>query len=182
MPKITSDFKKQIKELSRSDLEKVIIKFAGKDKFLWGHLQVYYLNPLTVAQELFEQTQEGLEAIFEKPFKGKSEAMRRTRQITASMKYIADFNKIVKQPHLEAELIIQVLEHQFSLPSKLGTHYQTYDNRIARTVKKLIDLIRNKVHEDYHIEYAAKVDGFLTFLHQKIPYNIVVSALPKQLL
>jgi len=182
MPKITSDFKKQVKELSKSDLEKIVLKFAGKDKFLWGFLQVYYLNPHSGAQELFEQTQEGLLILFEKPFKGKTEAMRRTRLITACLKYIADFTKIVKQPNLEAELIMQVLDYQFSLPSKLGSHYQTYDNRIARTVKKLIDLILKKVHEDYHIEYAARVDGYLTLLHQRIPYNIIVSGLPAKLM
>lgn len=180
MPKITVEFKKQVRELSKNDLEKVILKFAGKDKFLWGYLQVYYLNPQSGAQELFEQTQEGLLNLFEKPFKGKSEAMRRTRSVTACLKYIADFTKIVKQPHLEAELIMQVIDYQFSLPSKLGSYYQTYDNRMARTVKKLIELVRNKVHEDYHLEYADKIDSYISLLRQKIPFNMVVNTLPGQ--
>lgn len=181
MPKITTEFKKQVSTLSRQDLEKVILKFAGRDKFLWGYLKVHYLNPEFGAQELFEETQEGLLLLFEKPFRGKTEAIRRARAITACLKYIDEFSKIVKQPHLDAQLIIQVLDHEFSLPSKLGSRYQTYDNRVARTVKKLIELIRNKVHEDYHIEYADTIEHYLDQLHNQIPYNSVVAILPRKM-
>lgn len=178
MPKITADFKKQVKQLSRTELETVLLKFAGRDKQLWGHLYIHYINPTFGVEELLEQTQEGLVTIFEKPYRGKTETIRRIRCITASLKYVAEFAKIVKQPELEVELLLQVVEYQLSLPSKLGTHYQSYDNKVTRLIKKIIDLLDKKVHPDYHLEFAPRVNQALTYVRERVPYNTVLQKLP----
>ncbi len=179
MPRLTSETKKQIRELSRTDLENIVLKFAAKDKFLLSYLQVTYLNPEYGEADLFDETRESLEALFTKSFKGKTESMRRSRQLTACLKCIAGFTKIVRKPHLEVELLLFVLDEEFgSPPYPLSA---AYENRLARIAKKVIGLITTKVHEDYQLEYAGKVNGYLLTLHRTLPYNPVVRTLPHRI-
>ena len=182
MPKLTADRKKEIKALSKTDLEKIVLKCAGRDKYWYEFIYVNFLNPEYGEQDLVEDYKLELDKLSQKSFPGKYESVRLTRLLKASNVLIKQFHMIVKKPHLEVELYLHSLDIHFEIsPSRLGGHYQVYDNNIARTIKKVITMIEEKLHDDYLLEYSGKINGYLITLHRLSPFNPLVRELPRQI-
>ncbi len=182
MPKLTTEIKKQIKGLSKSDLEQIVLKCAGRDKYWYEYIYVHFLNPGYGEQDLFEDYKLELEKLSQKSFPGRRESMRLNRLLKASNTLIRQFHQIVKKPSLEVELYLHALDIHFEMsPSCLGGNYQVYDNNIARTLKKAIVLIREKLHDDYLLEYSGRINGYLLTLHRLAPFNPVVRELPRSI-
>lgn len=182
MPKLTAEIKKQIKGLSKPDLEQIALKCASRDKYWYEYIYVHFLNPEYGEQDIFEDYKLELDKLSQKSFPGRRESMRLTRLLRASNTLIRQFNRIVKKTHLEVELYLYALDIHFEIsPSHLGGQYQVYDNNIARTVKKVIALIREKLHDDYLLEYGGKINGYLLTLHRLAPFNPIVRELPRQI-
>jgi hypothetical protein len=61
-----------------------------------------------------------------------------------------------------------VLEFVFSHSEKLfGTCFTAYDYKVGLLVKRLINLVETKMHPDYKIEYAKKINCYLAILHRR---------------
>jgi hypothetical protein len=182
MPKLTSDFKKQIKTLDFKDLEMIALKCASRDRFCYEYILVNFLNPEYGEQDLFEKYKLELDALSQKTFAGRTESKRLSKLLKASNQLVKQFKLVVKKANLEVELYLHLLEIQFEmLPQSISVRYQVYDNAIARTLKKVIDLVKEKLHEDYLLEYEGKINGYLLTLHRVAPYNTHVKELPKKL-
>lgn len=179
MPKLTGDFKKQVKALSKADLEKIVLKLAGADRYSHEYINVYFLNPDYGSQDLFEVYKAELEKLAEKNFTGNHPSKRLTKLMKASAQSIRQFRQVVKDPRLEAELTLCMLDIQFEMIPKSSGGYQVYENGLARTLGKLIVLIKEKVHEDYFLEYQGRINGYLLTLHRLFPYNANVRELPR---
>lgn len=179
MPKITTETKNQIKNLTRDELEKIVIKFAGRDKFMLGFLKVNYLDKEFGELDLFDEAISDLDALFVKSFKGRSIQLQMAKMLAASAKRIAEFSKVAKQKNREADLIIHVLEVPFSMPrGYFGTSFKAYDTQVGRLLKKLVSLVESKMHEDYRAEYQEKVNTYLSTLHRTSNHINLIYNLP----
>lgn len=180
MPKLTAEIKKQIKALSKTDLEQIALKCTGRDKYWYEYVYVHFLNPEYGEEDLFEDYKLELDKLSLKSFPGRLESMRLTRLLKASNTLIRQFHRIGKKPHLEVELYLYALDMHFDTAAvHLGGHYQVYDNNIARTLKKVLTMIREKLHDDYLLEYRGRINGYLLTLHRLAPFNAIVKELPR---
>lgn len=180
MPKNNVDLKEKIQSLPKSDLEKIVLKFAGKDKSFHDYLLVNYLDKEDGEKDLFEETKADLERLFKKRYKGFSEELQLANMLSACTKRINEFTKISKNKNQEADLLLHVLNVPFSLSSNLlGTCFTAYDNKVAIMLRRLINVVTTKLHPDYQIEYRETINDFLNILHRRSSYLDSVYALPK---
>ena len=93
--------------------------------------------------------------------------------LSACIKRINEFTKISKNKALEADLLMYILEIPFSLNETMfGTCFTQYDTKVAMILKRLINVVTKKLHEDYKIEYEEKINNYLQILHRNSNCNI----------
>jgi hypothetical protein len=171
MPKISPEIKKQIAAISKTGLEKIVIKMAAKDKAVFDYLLVNYLEKETGENELFEEAKMDLDFLFTKSYKGFAQQLQLANMISACIQCINRFSKICKNRNLETDLVMYVLEAVFELPaSLLGTCFTAYDYKVTLMLKRVITLVQTRLHPDYKIEYAEKINNYLTILHRTSNY------------
>ena len=179
MPKISPEIRKQITTIPKTELEKIVIKLAGKDKAVFDYLLVNYLEKETGENELFEEAKTDLDLLFRKSYKGFSEQLQLANMLSACIQRINGFSKICKNKNLEADLVMYVLE-LICTPSAglLGTCFTAYDYKVAQMVKRIITLIQTRLHPDYKIEYVAKINNYLAILHRNSNHLDFIYHLP----
>ncbi len=167
MPKISTEIKNRIATISKTELEKIIIKMAAKDKAVFDYLLVNYLEKETGENDLFEETKMDLDSLFRKSYKGFSKELQLANMLSACIKRINQFSKICKKRDLEADLMMHVLEFIFSHSTNLfGTCFTAYDYKVAQMINRVITLVQTKLHPDYKIQYVEKINNYLTILHR----------------
>ena len=180
MPRLTTEIKEQIKNLSHKELEQIVLKLAAKEKSVCDFLLVNYLDKESGEQELFEKTKADLDILFQKGYKGFSEQLQLANMLASCIKRINVFTKVSKNKILEADLLLYVLDTPFSLStSLLGTCFTKYDTKVAMIVKRLITLVTKNLHEDYKVEYESAINDYLTILHRTSSHIDMVYNLPK---
>jgi hypothetical protein len=180
MTKISQQIKNQISSLSKSDLEKIVIKIAGKDQSVMDYLLVNFLDKQNGEADMFEKTKIDLQWLLSKQYKGFAEQLRLANMISACNNRIAEFSKVCKNKRLEVELLMFVIEEIFSV-NLLGTCFTAYDHKLALMINKLTKLIETKLHPDYKIEYSEKINGFLSELKTKSYHISMVDSLPEKI-
>jgi len=166
MAKVDERIKNTISLLPPKELVKLILKAASKDKSFHDFLLINYIDKDFGETDLFETAIEDLEFLFVKNYKGYAPELRMANMLTACHKRIDEFSKVSKDKKLELDLVLHVLEIPFSRPEKtLETCFTKYNYRIFLLVKKAIKLY-NKLHEDYKIEYTAKLTKYLDVLNR----------------
>jgi len=178
MPRLNSDFKQQIKELSKTELEEIVIKMAAKEKSVYDFVVVKYLEKTSGEQELFEQTKNSLNALFIKGYKGRSDEVRLAHMISACVKKVAEFSEVSSNKNLDAQLLMYVLKNSF-YSENLGTCFTAYENKLASLIRKIITIITKKLHPDYLVEYQEDINNYLTILHKKSNSLDYIYELPK---
>lgn len=182
MPRLDKATKEHIRKLPAKDLQDIVMHLASKDKFAYDYILVNYLDKELGEEELFEQTRADLEIIFRKSHKGFSDELRIANMLGACIKRINEFTKISKNKNLEAELLLHILEIPFSLgTSMFGTCFTKYDTQVAMIVKRLVNIVNNKLHEDYKIEYEATINEYLKILHRTSRHINTVHQLPESI-
>ncbi len=182
MSKIASILSSQIGNLSKKELEKLVLKAASKDKSFHDYLVVNYFDKTDGEQELYEQAREDLEKLFRKNYKGYAEEQRLAGMLGACAKRITEFSKNCKNKNLEADLLMQVLEIPFSISSNsFTTCFTAYNYKVVSILKRVITLIETKMHEDYKIQYQSKINEYLIILHQTSSHLDYVYSLPKNI-
>lgn len=180
MPRLSAEEKAQIKNLPLKDLQQIVLKVAAKDKSIYEYLLVNYLDQESGEQALYEQTIADLDLLFRKGYRGFSEQLQLANMLSACIKRINEFTKVSGNKVMEADLLVYVLEVPFSLSTNLfGTCFTKYDSKVAQIVKRLINLVTKKLHEDYRMEYAEKINGYLKVLHRTSSHIDTVYGLPK---
>jgi hypothetical protein len=179
MPKVAAIISSQISILPKKELEKLVLKAATKDQAFHDYLLVNYFDKEYGEQDLFEQAKEDLEVIFRKNYKGFSEELRLAEMLKACTKRIMAFSKICKNKHLEADLIMHVLEIPFSFDANtFQTCFTSYNYQVVSLLKRVMNLLEKKMHEDYKIQFQYKIDNYLNILHGTCSYLDYVNALP----
>jgi uncharacterized membrane protein YheB (UPF0754 family) len=177
MAKVSKGFKEQIAELSRKDLENIIIKIAGKEQSVFDYIQVNYLDKEFGEQELYEKTLDKIRATMQSGARGilqKSLA----KEISLCRKHIKEFTDISKNKVLETELVRFVVNFYFKRYKKhLGTCFTTFDSNLGSMLKRLITLVTKHLHpdllEDYREELTAHLKAMRTSsYHLDDTYNL----------
>ncbi|MDA3930132.1 MAG: hypothetical protein PF541_14370 [Prolixibacteraceae bacterium] len=178
MPRLTIETKQQIKELSKAELEKIVLKMAAKDSHFFNSLKVNYLDKEGGEQELFEQTKLDINYLYTKRHKGFSDELRMANMLAACIKRINEFTKISKNKLLEAELLLYILEETFTYPiNYFGTCFTAYDSKVGIIGQRLINVLK-KVHPNYLIEYQEKINRYLGVLHRNSNHIDTIYKLP----
>lgn len=174
--------KEKIEQLSKSDLEKIVLKFTAKYSELGNYLLVNYFDKESGENDLFEKTKADLDMLFTKSYRGFSEELQLANMISACIKRINEFVKVCKNKNLETNLLMYVLEFIFSLYTNLlGTCFTAYDYKVGLMVKRTVTLIQTKLHSDYQIEYIEKINQYLSVLHRTSNHINTIYLLPKSI-
>jgi hypothetical protein len=182
MAKVAPTISSQINQLSKKELEKLVLKAAAKDKIFHDYLLVNYFDKEYGEQDLFEQAKRDLEILFTKNYKGFAEELQLANMLGACTKRIMAFSKICKNKHLEADLLISTLEIPFSLPNnRFTTCFTAYNYNVVTLVKRLIKIVTQQLHEDYIIQYQLTINKYLNILHRFSSHLDYVYALPKNI-
>jgi hypothetical protein len=178
MPKISPSITDQISTLSKKELEKLVLKAAAQDKTFHNYLLVNYFDREYAEQDLFDAAKEDLERLFRKSYKGFSQELQLANMLGACLKRINEFSKTCKNKHLEADLILHVLSIPFSLSSNsFTTCFTAYNYKVVLLLKRLISIVKLKLHEDYKIQYAPTINEYLAILHRTSSHLDYVYAL-----
>lgn len=157
-----SEIRENLSKLPRKDLEKLVLKAATQNQDFRDFLLVNYIDKEDGEKSLFEKAKADLEVLFCKSYKGFSEELRLANMLAACNKRINEFGKICKDKSLEMDLILLVLEIPFSMP---GNHFATcftrYNQQVYLLLKKAATILRSKLHPDYHIQYAPRLNQYL---------------------
>lgn len=179
MSKVADIISSQISNLSKKELEKLVLKAAQRDKEFHDFLLVNYFDKEFGEQDLFEKAKEDLEVLFTKKYRGYAEELQLAEMLKSCTKRITEFAKVCKNKQLEADLIMHVLEIPFSFPSKMfKTCFTAYNYKVVSLLKRIINLVEKKMHEDYKIQYRSKINDYLNVLHSTCSHLDYVYALP----
>lgn len=180
MAKINSLIKEETGRLSKKDLEKLVLKAASMNKQFHDYLLVNYIDKEYGEQDLFEVAKADLNVLYRKNYKGFSEELRLANMLAACNKRIVQFGKVCKNQSLQMDLLMEVLQVPFSLsPDYYGTCFTKFNYQVYLLVKKALTLLKTKLHEDYHIQYAPELNRYLTFLHEHSSHLDYVYDMPK---
>lgn len=171
----------KLKTLSKIELEKLVLNAAAKHKEFDIYLRLNYLDKAQTETELIENTKREIDMLMRKSYKGFSHQLQLANMLTACNKKVVAFSKVCKNKKAEADLLMLLLEipFQYAPSGSLGTCFTAYDYKVANLVKKVITIVNTKLHPDYKIEYAEKINSYLTILHSCSSQNDFVYALPK---
>lgn len=173
--------KEQVTELSKKELVDIVLKLAAK-RYNYEFLLVNLLDKEGGEQTLFEEAKEDIDILWQKEYKGSTELKQLVKKLNACVKRINEFTIETKSKKLEADLVLYVLELQFSNPVKMfGARVSGYDYKVGLLLKKLISLVTKKLHPDYLIDYQDKINEFLTKLHRTSDRINTIKELPEMI-
>jgi len=182
MPRLPADIKEQIKNLSRNELEEIVLKSASKEQSVLDFITINYLDKETGERDLFEKTKTDLDIIFNKRYIGFVEQIRMAKMLPVAMKRVTEFTKVSKNKVLETDLILYVLIIPFSEDESIfGTCFTAFDSKVVQIVKRLITLVTTKLHPDYLADYQDTVNVYLKILHERSGFLDSVYFLPDKI-
>jgi hypothetical protein len=181
MPLNKPILKEQLAQLSKKELEEMVLKLAGK-RYNYEFLLVNFLDTDGGEKTLYEEALEDIDYLFEKEYKGSTDLKKRVKKLNACVKRINEFKIETNSKKLEADLVLYVLEKQFVNPDKVfGARVSGYDYKVGLLLKRLIALVTKKIHPDYLIDYQDKINGMLVRLHKTSNRINTIKELPYQI-
>lgn len=182
MPRLDKTTKDQIKQLDHQSLQQIVLKLTSRDKSAYEYVLVNYIDKEQGEKELFEEVKADLELIFRKQHKGFSYQLQLANMLAKCVKRINEFTKTSNNKVSEAELLMHILKVPFSLNTDMfGTCFTQFDTRVAIILKRLINIVTKKLHEDYLIEYQDTINSYLEILHRTSGHINTVYQLPDEI-
>jgi len=179
MPVPSADFKKALKELTDKEKETIILRAARRDAELYDML-AYELVPDITLEQIKEETSEKIHELMY-GLTGRNLTKSITRSFRKSVKEIARFKRITKDPQAEVDLHIYLLRLIFeNFTGQFESNYKSFFTATARLVVKTMQLIRKNLHEDYYLEYKTDLDNFLEQLNSRSKKVHLSFALPQE--
>lgn len=181
MPKLSADFKENVKHLSADNLYSIVINYAKKSKDFYDYINLNYLNDENAKREFFEETKKKALIALMSSSRGNL-----YRQIASSVgkaiKHVNYYKELTKDKKGEADLLNIILKEVFDDYSQhLGTCFTVFDSKLASTVNRLINLVNKKLHEDYKIDYEDDINRYLGILHEKSNHLDFVYSMPEKI-
>ena len=182
MAKPASIISSNISNLSKKELEKLVLKAASKDKSFHDYLLVNYFDKEFGEQDLFEHAKNDIDILISKRYKGFAEELQIANMLSACLKRIVEFSKVCKNKNLEADLVLYVLEVPFSMNTNVFcTCFTAFNYKVVVLLKRLINIVQTKLHTDFMVEYHEVINEYLNILHRTCSYLDYVSALPERI-
>lgn len=182
MPKVSADFRSRITGLTRTELEKLVLKAASLNQEFYHYVLVNYIDKEYGEKDLYEASKADLEFLIKKPYRGFSDELRLANMLAACNKRINEFSKVCKDKLLEMELILYVLRIPFSLSANhFTTCFTRYNQQVYFLVKKAITNLKFKLHEDFGIQYKPTLNNYLAILHRTSNHLDYIYALPQSI-
>mgnify|MGYP003401039606 FL=1 len=182
MAKINPIIKDKIESLEKKELQKLVLKAASTSKQFHDYLLINYIDKEYGEQDLFDAAKSDLYMLYRKSYKGYSKELQLANMFAACNKRINEFGKVCRNKALEMELILDVLEIPFSNSSNsFTTCFTKYNYQVYLLLKKAITILKTKLHEDYHIQYAPRLNEYLTVLHRTSSHLDYIYLLPKSI-
>jgi len=105
--------------------------------------------------------------LWKKEYRGSTVQKQHVNKLNTCVKRINEFTVETKNKKLEADLVLYVLELQFSNQIMVfGARVSGYDYKVGLLLKKLITLVTKRLHPDYLIDYEDKINDFLSRIHK----------------
>jgi hypothetical protein len=182
MPKLDSETRDKIKDLSKTDLQKIVLKFASQNKEVLDFIKVNYLDKEVGEQELFAETKDDLDLLMNKGYIGRSRELKAARMLGACSERITQFSKVTNNKKLEADLIVFVLDDTFNSGyASQSTCFTAYDNKLRLLVSRLLTIVTKKLHPDLKLDYRNKLNEFLQRLHGGSNHLDAVYVMPHEI-
>jgi len=182
MAKVDPSITQALTGLKRTELEKLVFKAASMDKVFHDYLLVNYGDTESGEKELYEQTLADLDIILAKRHKGFSDELKMANALQACNKRIDGFSKICKNRKYELDLVMYLLQMAFYNSNvSFGTCFTNFDYRVSLLLKKAVNLLTKKLHEDYKVDYAQDLNYYLKKLKARANYFDLVDALPDEI-
>lgn len=166
MPAISPAFRQAVKQLSDKEKEAIILKAARRDAELYELLSYELVEEVTL-EEVYAQSTDRIHELLLHA-NGRSLAKALTKALRKAVKEIARFKRITKSKKAEVDLHLYTLRLIFdNFTGQFDSYYKGFHTASARLLLRTVQLIRKNLHEDYHLEYKAEVDGFLQHMHSR---------------
>lgn len=179
MAKVNPLIKDKIETLEKSELQKLVLKASAINKQFHDYLLINYIDKEYGEQDLFEKAKSDLNILYRKNYKGFSEELQMANMFAACNKRINEFSKVCRNKALEMDLILDVLEIPFAnSTNSFTTCFTKYNYQVFLLVKKAITILKTKLHEDYNIQYAPRLNEYLTILHRTSSHLDYIQTLP----
>ncbi len=179
-----TDLEPYLESLTAKQQKKLLYQLLKKDKILVEQLYFKHLATSEKLDERFANFEEKVKETLFVPYRAKSDELAVAKAIGAAKKVINDFTKVDKRPEKEVGLLTVILDAVFEdngNPARLGTCWRKYDLTVAQTLKRLISILRNKLHEDYLLDFKPTVDKYLIRIKSASGSNDFVYDLPNEL-
>lgn len=181
MPRDKTILKEQLSQLTKKELTEMVLKLSVK-RYNYEYLLVNFLDKDGGEQTLFEETKEDIDLLWNKEYRGSTIQKQHVNKLNACVKRINEFTVETKNKKLEADLILYVLELQFSNKTKVfGARISGYDYKVGLLVKKLITIVTKKLHPDYFIDYQDKINNYLIRIHKTSNRINTIKQLPEMI-
>lgn len=177
MPVLSPEFKEKISSLSPEEKEKIIFRLCKKNKDIYETLLYEYMKD-ELGIDFFEETRKEIASEFIY-FRNTGIQKQLARSIRNSIRAINRFASITKDEKLEADLLnfmLSIVFEEFS--EELGTCWTTYDSKVGIATRRLLNLVKKKLHEDHHIEYREEINSYLKILKSKSRHLDLIFNLP----
>ncbi len=173
----------KIRSISKKELENLVLKAARKSKEFDAYLRINYLDKKQTEMAIFETAQKDINQLMRKNYKGFSHELQLANMLSACNKRVNEFSKLCKNKKAEVDLLMLVLEipFQYAPAGSIGTCFTVYDYKISLILKKIITIIKTKLHSDYKTEYSDKINLYLLTMHNCSNHNDFIYSLPKSI-
>lgn len=181
MAKIDESIKQTVGQLSKKELEKLVIRAAQKHKEFHDYLLVTHVDPEFGEADLFEKAKADLEVLFINRYKGPSEELKLANMMAACLKRINEFGKVCRNSELELRLIMFVLNIPFSLSTNMFcTCFTAYNHKVYLLLCKAVTILQKKLHTDYRENYEPKLNEYLNIMHRTSRHLDYIYNLPEK--
>lgn len=178
MAKLDAEKRELIKSISPKTLQAIVLKLAEK-RPVYNYILVNYIDLEEGEQELLTEAISLIDTIREKPIKARTQRHKLSKLLAEYLKIIKEYSPLWKNKQHEVDLIIYCLEKHFKEDYRqLGLKASTFDTKMVSLTRRALNLIVNKLHEDYKLEYEERMNGFLEKLHTRCGHLISVTKLP----
>lgn len=179
MPKLDNEIKSQIKNLSKEDLERIVLKLASREKEILDYLRATYLDKEIGQQDIFDETKDELEFLMAKSYVGRAAELRAAKMLAACGERITKFANASGNKKLEADLLVFALDNVFHRDyARQGTCFTAYDNKLRLLVSRLLTIVTKKLHPDLLMDYREKLNHYLKRLHNGSNHLDAVYSMP----
>ena len=178
------DLKPYLDSLSNQQKEKLLYQLLKKDKALMQQLYFKHVGKVDQLDERYSMYEEHVQEALTAHYRARVNELAMAKAIGVAKKAINEFTKIDKRPEKEANLLMVILDHVFDIsqnPAAFGTCFTKYDFAVTQTLKRFISVVKNKLHEDFLMDYKERVDHYLSNLKNAANFNDFVYALPDEL-